>query len=92
MAAREAWQRELRGAFGRIELLALPTLIADPPPVGAEGVDNTLLTPWNLAGVPAITLPVGSRRPIPASLQLVGSWGREELLCATAALVEASQT
>jgi amidase len=87
-ATQAAWQEELRAVFERCELLALPTLISDPPPVGADGVANALCFPWNVAGTPAISLPVGTRRPIPTSLQLVGPWGGEELLCATAAAVE----
>ncbi len=88
MAARAAWRAELLAAFERCEVLALPTLIADPPPVGADGVANALVFPWNVAGTPAVALPIGGRRPVPSSLQLVAPWNREELLCATAAAVE----
>jgi amidase len=84
------WQAEVRAAFERCEVLALPTLALDPPPVGADGVVNALVHPWNFAGTPAISLPVGRRRPIPTSLQLVAPWGGEELLCATAAVAAAA--
>jgi len=88
--AQDAWRDEVRAAFARVELLAMPTLVTDPPPVGADGVDNQLVFPWNLAGVPAISIPVGARRPIPANVQLIGPWGSEELLCTTAAAVESA--
>jgi amidase len=91
IASREAWQDSVRAAFGRVELLALPTLVAEPPPADADGVDNALVTPWNLAGTPAISLPVpASGRRVPPSLQLVGPWNAEDLLCATAAHVESA--
>jgi amidase len=88
MVSRSEWQDEVRKIFERVELLALPTLVTDPPPVGAEGVDNALLTPWNLAGTPALSLPIGRRQPVSSSLQLVGPWNGEELVCATAKLIE----
>jgi amidase len=91
LAARDAWRAELRAVISRVELLAMPTLAEDPPALGADGVMNAHLFPWNLAGVPAISLPVGGRRPVPSSLQLIGPWGREELLCATAAVVAGEQ-
>ena len=89
-AAQATWQSNVRAAFERCQLFAMPTLAVDPPPVGADGVMNALVYPWNLAGTPAISLPVGARRPIPTSLQLIGPWGGEELLCATAAVVESA--
>jgi amidase len=84
------WQNDVRAAFDRCQVLAMPTLALDPPPVGADGVANALVYPWNLAGTPALSLPVGARRPIPTSLQLIGPWGSEELLCATAAVAESA--
>jgi amidase len=80
-----AWKAEVRSVFDRVELLAMPTLVEDPPPVGADGVPNPHVFPWNLAGVPALSMPIGERRPIPTSLQLIAPWGGEEVLCATAA-------
>jgi amidase len=86
-----AWDDELAGAFSRVDVLAMPT-IGCPPPTVEDA--HRLLTvrataPWNLAGLPAIALPVpmaGDHRP--ASLQLVAPGGGEELLVATAAALE----
>jgi amidase len=87
------WQIELTAVFDRVELLALPTLAASPPWLDDAGRIGELryVAPFNLAGVPALALPVagGARRRIPASLQLVGPAGSDELLVATAAAVEA---
>ena len=81
----ERWMDEVRRMFQRVELLALPTLHTEPQRKDSgAGVVNTLVPPWNVAGTPAISVPVGRRRPVPTSLQLVGPWGSEALLCATA--------
>lgn len=90
-SARKVWQAEVAAALTDVELLALPTLAA-PPPLWTEirGVPLTQLTaPFNLAGVPALAMPVPSPDfPVPVSLQLVGPMGGEELLCATGLLIE----
>lgn len=49
-----------------------------------------LTLPINLAGVPAVSLPLPRRDGLPASLQLVGSPGSEDVLLATAAAIETS--
>ncbi|MFK3981374.1 amidase [Micromonospora sp. NPDC050397] len=100
LAARGAWQREVTELFDEVELLALPTLVAPPPSLtDFVGFPLTQLTaPINLAGVPALALPVpqsGSSvagAVVPPSLQLVGPVNGEELLCATGLLVERALT
>jgi Asp-tRNA(Asn)/Glu-tRNA(Gln) amidotransferase A subunit family amidase len=74
-------------------VLALPTLAVRPPPLDEFGRGfNVLTAPVNLAGFPAISLPVpvAERDRPPAGLQLVGPPGSEAMLCALAALVEAA--
>jgi amidase len=87
------WLVELERAFAQVELLAVPTLAGFPPPASeAAGIYGLLHTlELNLAGVPALAqpIPVTASR-IPASLQLFGPRLSEELLVATAALVEAA--
>jgi amidase len=94
-ARREAvhWQDELAAVFQQVELIALPTLGASPPFL--EDADRLTqvryVAPFNLAGVPALSLPAVGAAPqlrIPASLQLAGPAGSEELLVATAAVLE----
>ena len=91
LAMRQAWQDELAAVFERVDVLALPTLVG-PPPLLADARDfpaTHLTAPFNLAGVPALSLPVPGAGPVPPSLQLVGPMGGEEMLCATGLLIEA---
>lgn len=90
LLGRREWQRELDAAFSQVDLLATPTLAAFPPPL--TDVAKTAVLPctpqFNLAGVPALALPVPTQVQFPASLQLIGPTGGEELLVATGAVVE----
>lgn len=90
-AAAAAWDAELAGLWRRIEVLALPTLVDVPPTLedaeAMHGIRATL--PVNLAGLPALSIPVPAR-PLPASLQLVGPPGSEERLLALGRAVEAA--
>ncbi|WP_212819058.1 amidase [Polymorphospora rubra] len=91
MVARAAWQAEVAAALDEVDVLALPTLVASPPLLTAfAGFPLTRLTaPFNLAGVPAISMPIPSPGfPVPASLQLVGPMYGEGLLCATGLAIE----
>jgi amidase len=91
MAARTRWQAEVAAALGGVDVLALPTLVSAPPPLtDFSSYPLTRLTaPVNLAGVPAIAMPIPSPgSPVPVSLQLVGPMDSEDLLCATALTIE----
>jgi amidase len=87
---------ELRGvlddALRRFPFLALPTLAIAPPPLGEPRVRLTALTgPINLAGLPALALPLTVHgKNLPASLQLVGHAGGEETLIAAGRIVAAA--
>ncbi|MBU2666550.1 amidase [Actinoplanes bogorensis] len=87
LAGRAKWQAEVAALLSEVDVLALPTLPAMPPPLaGYAGFPLTQLTAlFNLAGVPALAMPVRSPGfPVPVSLQLVGPAYGEELLGATA--------
>lgn len=78
--------------LARHAVLALPVLAGPPPKIGERDLSLTDLTvPVNLAGLPALALPVP--RPdggLPASLQLIGAEGSEERLLAIGARIEAA--
>ena len=94
-AAREfrlAWRAQLAAVLDQVQVLALPTVAFFPPPLAEAGQHNftQLTAPVNLAGLPALALPVPSSRGLPASLQLIGPANGEELLLATGSVLEAA--
>ncbi len=90
-ATAAAWDAELGELWKRAEVLALPTLLDVPPPLERAQLMMKLRVthPVNLAGLPAVALPVPAR-PLPASLQLVGPKGSEARLLRWAAQGEAA--
>ena len=95
----DAWRAKLLSLFDQVELLALPTLPMFPPRIDEIVGDPTPLviditrytSIFNGAGTPCTAQPIpvkGSN--LPASLQLVGPLGGEELVSPTAARIEAA--
>jgi len=80
------WAATVASALSRVEVLALPTLVERPSPVSDPVVPNGLCHPFNLAGVPAFSVPVGDGPG--ESMQLIGPRDSEAMLCVTAAFVE----
>lgn len=87
-----AWRAQLTALLDSVDALVLPTVAFFPPPLTEAGKHNftQLTAPINLAGLPALALPVPSRRGLPASLQVVGPAYGEDLLLATGAVLEAA--
>jgi len=97
-------RRSLAELFARVDVLAWPTVPAPAPPLDnptvelpsgaypADYANPRQAGIANLAGVPAISVPVGrSAEGLPVGLQLMAAWGRDELLLdAAEALEEAS--
>jgi aspartyl-tRNA(Asn)/glutamyl-tRNA(Gln) amidotransferase subunit A len=92
-------RRSLAELFKRVDVLAWPTVAAPAPPLDnptvnlpsgaypADYANPRQAGIANLAGIPAISLPVGfSSTGLPMGLQLLAAWGRDELLldCAEA--------
>jgi amidase len=92
-AVRKTWQAELAAVFERVQVIALPTLAIFPPPIDGKP-DELLMTtatgPANLAGIPALSMPVPTGRRLPASLQLMGPHNSEELLLTAGRVIEAA--
>ena len=84
------WQAVFTSLFRHVDVIALPTVPLFPPPLSeADQHDYTQFTaPLNLAGLPGLALPVPSASSLPASVQLVGPAGGEELLLATGSVLE----
>jgi amidase len=92
---RDEWGRLLEEVFERADVLATPTLTVFPPSLdgGEELLMARCTLPVNLAGVPALALPVPTSEALPASLQLIGPMhGEERLLAAGLALESALST
>lgn len=90
-AHRAAWRAELATAFDRTPVLVAPTLAFFPTRLD-DPVPNTrrLSLAVNLAGHPALALPVPSGGPLPSGLQLIGPDHSEDLLCATGTVLESA--
>lgn len=92
------WRTEVDEALRRAPVIALAAIVDEPPPLDdplriSTRRPNVAL---NLSGHPALVLPVprnlvGTGR-LPTAVQLVAAHGGEELLVATAAVLEAAAT
>jgi amidase len=85
------WQATLDGLWRQVDLLAAPTLLGFPPLLEDAHTMfkiRGLTSPVNVAGLPALALPIPVADPVPASLQLIGPRGSEARLLAAGALVE----
>ncbi|MFZ0080445.1 MAG: amidase, partial [Trebonia sp.] len=91
-AEQERWRAAMAAAMRETGLLALPTVPFFPPRLDAAIRPGylALTRAVNLAGLPALALPVPTGRRLPASLQLIGGPNAEALLLATGAVIEAA--
>ncbi len=106
MTALDAFSVALIRAFDRFDAVLTPTLALPPRPLGWYGDDpdedfrrQCAYSPWtsmvNVAGLPAITLPVGvtgaghpDGEGLPMGVQLIGRPGGERTLLALGAQLE----
>lgn len=106
MTTLDTFSATLIGAFDRFDAVLSPTLALTPRPLGWYGDDpdedfrrQCAYSPWtsmaNVAGLPAITLPVGVTADdhpdgggLPMGVQLIGRPGGERVLLAIGAQLE----
>jgi amidase len=88
------WQADLDALWRRVDMIAVPTLLGFPPLLedAAEMFRiRGLTSPVNVAGLPALALPVPvAGGPLPASVQLIGPANSEDRLLAAGAILEAA--
>jgi len=95
-AARTAYERSAQAALGGLDLLVTPTLGFVAPPddideIAARDRFVRFTFPFNLLGWPALALPCGPAEDgLPASVQLVGRPGDDELVLAAGLSLEAA--
>jgi amidase len=100
-ATGRAFAEEMAGFFADVDLLLIPTMPVLPRKAGCLAHRGTVRTvalmlpcqaftgPWNAAGLPALSLPVGTTDDgLPVGVQLVGPAGSEGRLLAVAAGIE----
>jgi amidase len=95
-----AWSERALTWFADVDVLLTPVVARVPGPAGAPTGRGYLATylasaravpfcqAWNLAGFPAVTVPVGVRDGLPLVVQLIGRPGSEALLLGVAAQLE----
>jgi amidase len=84
LANREPWRAAFAAVFKRVDLVALPGMPWFPPLLGQSGIPpNPAASPVNLAGHPALSIPMPPVNGLRPSLQLIGPDGSEERLVAT---------
>jgi amidase len=90
--AQREWQATLERVFTEVDVLVTPTLTIFPPHLddGDDLLVSRCTLPVNLAGVPAMSLPVPAGGPVPASIQLIGPAHSEARLLAAGAFLEAA--
>lgn len=92
LTVKAEWAACLDDIFQRVDVIATPTLTVFPPSLddGEELLMARCTLPVNLAGVPALALPVPTAGALPASLQLIGPMHSEERLLAAGLMLESA--
>jgi amidase len=103
-AVTQAWRERATSRLADYDLLLSPAVATIPGQAGAlngRGYLPTLMASarsvpfcqaWNLAGLPALVIPVGVRDGLPLAVKLVGGDGEETKLLTVGAQIESPAT
>ena len=98
--ARDRIRQAIRRMFDTVDVLILATTPITAPVIGdrivrwrarEEPVDGALVrltSPFNLSGVPALSVPYGEAGGLPVGVQVVGPWNDEARVLAVGRLIE----
>jgi len=98
--ARDRIREAIRRSFDEVDVLILATTPITAPVIGdrvvrwragEEPVDGALVrltSPFNLSGVPALSVPCGEATGLPVGVQVVGRWNDEARVLAVGRLIE----
>lgn len=101
---RDEFRATVDDLLAAYDVLALPTVPVVAPPIDCRSVTVagvelevrsallSLTSPWNLAGVPAVSVPAGEVDGLPVAVQLVTARGHESLMFAAARAIESART
>jgi amidase len=89
---KDEWLAVLDEVFAGVDVLVTPTLTVFPPTLdgGEELLMARCTLPVNLAGVPALSVPVPTTGSLPASVQLIGPMHSEERLLGAGLEIESA--
>ncbi len=80
-------KRDFEQAFEKVDIIAAPSSPTPPFKLGEKKdplqmyLSDVLMTPVNLAGIPALNIPCGFVNSLPVGFQLIGpQWSEEQLL------------
>ncbi len=83
------WHDQVRDVFDTVDVLVSPVIRYTVPTRGTIVRLTALTNPWNLAGVPAGSVPAGrDAGGAPIGVQVIGPWHAEELVLGAMAAVE----
>jgi aspartyl-tRNA(Asn)/glutamyl-tRNA(Gln) amidotransferase subunit A len=87
MKVRSLVKQDFDGAFKKVDLIAAPASPTLPWKIGEKVNDplkmymsDILTIPANLAGLPALSIPVGFAQNLPVGMQIIGPQFREDLI------------
>lgn len=99
-AFQESFRKQLQAMFHEIDCILMPTTPITAPRIGETNITlesgstsvRSLLTrftnPWNLSGLPAISIPGGLIDGLPIGLQIIGPYKEDAHLLRMAAHIE----
>ena len=92
----ENLEADFKSVFAQVDVLFTPTTPTTAFKAGANTADpvamylaDTFTSPANLAGVPAVSLPIGRAEGLPIGGQLIAPWFAEAKMLGVAAALEA---